>query len=229
MNHSGARIIPPFRFSRGTLREIPYNVPYRRRIVFRARCAYKKMPERSDKPIVFPAPQHEVSPQTGVPERRGGVRYPFTAAAEICELRSQARVSGRCSDLSPGGCYVDTLSPFAVGTIVKIRMERDQRTFEGTAAVAYAHVSMGMGLTFTEIKPDHQLVLRAWIAELSGEPVPEPVAGAVVAAVAEETDSGAIEANANIRLVLNELIYLLVRRKIITENEASGLLRQMFR
>src|ERR1700733_12391333 len=62
----------------------------------------QKMPERSEKPIVFPAPLREVAPQSGVPERRAGVRYPFTAAAEIFELRSQARVSGRCSDLSPG-------------------------------------------------------------------------------------------------------------------------------
>jgi hypothetical protein len=31
------------------------------------------------------------------------------------------------------------------------------------------------------------------------------------------------------RLVLNELIYLLVRKKIISENEGSALLRQMFR
>jgi hypothetical protein len=28
---------------------------------------------------------------------------------------------------------------------------------------------MGMGLAFTEIKREHQDVLRSWIAELSGE------------------------------------------------------------
>jgi hypothetical protein len=182
------------------------------------------MSERSDAPIVFPAPLHEEPPKSGSPENRAQVRYPFTAAAEIYELRSQTRVSGRCSDLGAGGCYIDTLSPFAVGAVVRIRMKRDAREFEASAVVAYAHVSMGMGLAFTEIKREHQDVLRFWIADLSGEQTPEPAASAT-----EPETEGAIEANANMRLVLNELIYLLVRKKIITENEGSALLRQMFR
>src|SRR5579864_8912707 len=182
-----------------------------------------KMAERSDTPIVFPAPLREEPHKSGSPENRAQVRFPFTAAAEIHELRSQTRVTGRCSDLSAGGCYIDTLSPFAVGAAVRIRMKRDTREFEAAAVVAYAHVSMGMGLAFTEIKREHQAVLRSWIADLSGDQAPEPAASAT------EPETGEIDANANIRLILNELIYLLVRKKIITENEGSALLRQMFR
>jgi hypothetical protein len=182
-----------------------------------------KMSERSDAPIVFPAPLREEPPKSEAPEKRAQVRYPFTAAAEIYEIRSQTRVTGRCSDLGAGGCYIDTLSPFAVGAVVRVRIKRDAREFEAAAVVAYAHVSMGMGLSFTEIKREHQDVLRSWIADLSGEQTPEPAASTT------EPETGAIEANANMRLVLNELIYLLVRKKIITENEGSALLRQMFR
>jgi PilZ domain len=181
------------------------------------------MPERSDTPIVFPAPLREEPPKSEAPENRAQVRFPFTAAAEIYEIRSQTRVTGRCSDLGAGGCYIDTLSPFAVGAVVRIRMKHDTREFEAAAVVAYTHVSMGMGLAFTEIKREFQEVLRSWIANLSGEQAPEPAASAT------EPETGAIDANANIRLVLNELIYLLVRKKIITENEGSALLRQMFR
>jgi hypothetical protein len=65
--------------------------------------------------------------------------------------------------------------------------------------------------------------LRSWIADLSGELSREPAASQA------EPVAGAIEANANMRFVMNELITLLVRKKIITENEGSGLLRQMFR
>lgn len=140
-------------------------------------------------------------------------------------------MSGRCSDLSSGGCYIDTLSPFATGAYVKIRLERDGREFIATAVVAYAHASMGMGLAFTEMKREHWDVLRSWIAELSGEQPPEP-ALAKTAAPAPEPEAAATaaaDAGASLRLVLNELIYLLVRKKIITESEASGLLRQMFR
>src|ERR1700688_4536643 len=182
-----------------------------------------KMSERSDTPIVFPAPLREEPPKSEAPEKRAQVRYPFTAAAEIYELRSQTRVSGRCSDLGAGGCYIDTLSPFAVGAVVRIRMKHDTREFEAAAVVAYAHVSMGMGLAFTEIKREHQDVLRSWIADLSGEQPPEPVVSIT------ERETGAIEENASMRLALNELVTLLVRKKIITENEGSGLLHQMFR
>ncbi|HXR10477.1 MAG TPA: PilZ domain-containing protein [Candidatus Acidoferrales bacterium] len=181
------------------------------------------MSERSDTPIVFAASLREEQPKRGGPENRAQVRFPFTAAAEVYELRSQTRVKGRCSDLSSSGCYVDTLIPFAVGAVVKVRIERDTREFEAAAVVTYAHVQMGMGLAFTEIKREHQDVLRSWIAELSGEQSSEPAVSTA------EPETGAIETDANVRLVLNELIYLLVRRKIITEDEATGLLRQMFR
>lgn len=174
-------------------------------------------------PIVFPAPLPEEPAKSGGPERRRQVRYPFTAAAEVYELRSKTRVTGRCADLGSGGCYVDTLSPFPVGTSVRVRVEQDNREFEAEAVVAYALVQMGMGLAFTEVKREHLGVLRSWIADLSGEKAPENTAPAA------EFAGEAIEVNASMRLVMNELITLLVRRKIIAETEGAALLRQLFR
>jgi hypothetical protein len=182
-----------------------------------------KMSEPSDMPVMFPAPLPEEAAKGGGRENRAQVRFPFTAAAEVYELRSQTRLKGRCSDLSSGGCYVDTLSPFPVGAVVRVRIERDKREFEAESVVAYAHVSMGMGLAFKEIKPEHEDVLRSWIADLSGEQPPEP------AASTSERETEATEVNANVRLVLNELITLLVRKGMITETEGARLLRQMFR
>ena len=185
------------------------------------------MSERSDMPIVLPAPSVEEPQEKGGSERRVSVRFPFTAAAEVSELRSKARVAGRCSDLSIGGCYVDTLSPFPLGSAVRIRMETDNREFEADAVVAYAHPQMGMGLRFTGIKREHEEVLRSWIAELGGEQLAEP---AVSPAEPEpKPEGGAIDAIENTRLVLNELITLLVRSKIITGNDGVRLLREMFR
>ena len=183
------------------------------------------MSERSDMPIVFPAPSVEEPQEKGGSERRVSVRFPFTAAAEVYELRSKARMAGRCSDLSIGGCYIDTLSPFALGCAVRIRMEADHREFEADAVVAYAHPQMGMGLRFTGIKREHEEVLRLWIAELGGEQAAEPA----VSPVEPEPEAGAIDAIENTRLVLNELITLLVRSKIITGNDGVRLLREMFR
>jgi hypothetical protein len=55
-------------------------------------------------------------------DRRGHPRYPVSASAEVLEARTDTRVTGRATDLGLGGCYVDTLSPFAVGTAVHMRV-----------------------------------------------------------------------------------------------------------
>ena len=178
------------------------------------------MPEASDKPVVLPAP---TPGKEDLPERRRAIRFPFTASAEVRDLRSQASVTGRCSDLGNGGCYVDTLVPFAVGSVVKVRLERSLHEFEALAIVSYAHVSMGMGLAFTEVKPEHQAVLQSWLAELSGE---QP-RGPEVAAPGLE--AGLLQTIENLRQGLNELVNLLARKKLITENEAAAVLRQLSR
>jgi hypothetical protein len=182
------------------------------------------MSEDSDRPqTVWPGPAPQESQEASVPERRNAQRFPFTAAAEVTDLRSKTRVTGRSADLGLGGCYIDTMSPFAVGSAVQIRLERDLRELEATGVVTYALVSMGMGLSFTDIKPEHRAVLKTWIAELSGEKATNPEF------TSTSPEQGMMAAMENNRQVLNELITLMVRKKIIRENEGAALLRQMFR
>ena len=190
-------------------------------------------------PAVWQGPAPKESSEAGVPERRIAQRYPCTAAAEVIDLKSKARVTGRCTDLGLGGCYVDTLAPFAVGAAVQIRLARDKREMEATGMVTYALVSMGMGLSFTEIKPEHQAVLKAWIAELSGEKpavsetVPPALEKEMPGEISHDLDpspeQGPAASAASNRQVLNELINLMVRKRLINEGEAAALLRQMYR
>jgi hypothetical protein len=182
------------------------------------------MSESVDKPIILvPGPMQVESGTTTDPERRQAIRYPFTAAIEVMELRSEARVIGRTSDLGRDGCYIDTLTPLAVGSVVRVRMERDLSVFKALATVIYAHLSMGMGLTFTEIKPEDQAVLGSWMAELSGERLPD------LEVAATGPEAGLLSALLNLRQVLNELINMMVRKKIIHENEGAALQRRVFR
>lgn len=182
------------------------------------------MSEHSDKPLIMvPGPVPGASGSTSVQERRTTPRFPFTAAAEVFDIGSQARVVGRSSDLGPEGCYIDTISPFAVGAAVRVRLEHELHEFEARAIVKYAHKSMGMGLVFNEIEPEHQAVLQKWIAELAGERSPESVV------LATNPGAGMAPAIGNLRQVLNELIDLMIRRRVISEKEGAGLLRKMFR
>jgi hypothetical protein len=185
------------------------------------------MSEHTEKPSVVPFPSPEGSNKFADPERRGQKRYAFSAAAEVYEPRGQIRVSGRCSDLSPGGCYVDTLSPLPVGSVARVRLVRESQQFEATAVVTYALVSMGMGMKFTEITREHRATLQSWIAELSG--VPAPLSAAPPTPSAHKSKAESAEGDANLLIIINELITILVRKKILTENEAAGLLRRLFR
>ena len=113
------------------------------------------------------------------------------------------------------------IAPFAVGTVVRIRLVREAREFEALAIVSYAQISMGMGLAFTDIKPEHQSVLKAWLSELRGERLPE------APEAARETEQ--VSPILNLQQVLNEVISLMVRKKVLNDNEGAALLRQIFR
>jgi hypothetical protein len=182
------------------------------------------MSEYSDKPLILvPGPSSVPTGEIVHPERRASLRFPFTAAAEVFDILSQARIVGRTSDIGFGGCYIDTLSPFAKGSIVRVRLEQELHEFEALAVVTYANAPMGMGLAFSEIKPEYQAVLKTWMAKLSGEELP-----------ASEVfnpglDSGVMATIDNLRLVLKELVHIMVRKKIISENEGASIMRQMFR
>jgi hypothetical protein len=78
------------------------------------------MPDNSENPlVVLPGPTPVKSNDDA--DRRRCPRFPFTATAHITELHSQTSVACRSSDLGLGGCYIDILSPFAVGSVAGVR------------------------------------------------------------------------------------------------------------
>jgi hypothetical protein len=99
-------------------------------------------------------------------KRRSVRRCPFVASAEVTELGSETLLAARTSELGLGGCYVDALNPFPEGTLVGLRILRDQGVFESNARVVYCDPTFGMGLAFTEMRPDQRSILEAWLAEL---------------------------------------------------------------
>lgn len=62
-------------------------------------------------------------------ERRGADRHIFTAAAEVVDMATGARFSTRTTDLGPGGCFVDTLSPLPIGSQVHVSVRKGQTHF----------------------------------------------------------------------------------------------------
>ncbi len=101
--------------------------------------------------------------------RREAVRYPFVAPAEVTEVThvtSGTRVRGRTTDISFTGCYVETLTPMGLGIRVHLRIQKDEEVFETFGTVRFTQTGMGMGIGFTETRPDQMRVLRAWLVRL---------------------------------------------------------------
>ncbi|HXN52402.1 MAG TPA: PilZ domain-containing protein [Candidatus Acidoferrum sp.] len=158
-------------------------------------------------------------------ERRKHPRYASSATAELVEIGSGARIHGRISDLGRGGCYIDAMSPFGVGSEVKIRIVDENRTFLAQARVVFGAAGMGMGLMFTAIDPEQLLVLERWLAELSGGARPEPLVVKQEALSQKATADKAPNHEQN--YVLSELIIALMRKNVLSDLEGKALLQKL--
>jgi hypothetical protein len=163
-------------------------------------------------------------------ERRKSERFAISATAEVQELRTRTRLSGRASDLGIGGCYIDTVSPFPVGTSLTIKLVSGNRSVAAKAAVVSAPAGMGMGLAFTEISADQKENLSAWLRELSGElPQEQTAAEAEMTYLQEATILEPIAAAKTTGLgdALQELVLLLGTKGVLSEDQVERLRKKM--
>jgi hypothetical protein len=96
-------------------------------------------------------------------DRRRNPRYPFAGSIEMREGTSEDKRTARVKELSLNGCYVDTESPYPMGTSLSIKLFTDVDFFEAQASVIYSQPNEGMGLMFRETKPYYLMVLRKWL------------------------------------------------------------------
>ena len=151
-------------------------------------------------------------------ERRQSPRYSFTGTFEATEPNSGTRIHGRTADLSEGGCYADTMSPLPAGTVVKVRISKENRSFESMATVVYAVAGMGMGLRFESTDPQQVVNLRRWLQELRGEfPLDTEAEN-------EEPRVGAVTPS---KSVLNELIGELMRKGVLDHSMGREMLQRL--
>jgi hypothetical protein len=168
----------------------------------------------------------EISGAIGSPteERRRSPRYPFTSSIEATDANSGERITGRASDIGFGGCYVETICPFAVGTDAKIKIIKGNESFEAQAKIVTSQNGMGMGVAFISALPNQIRIFQKWILEISGKvaPLPEP---------AEHKQEKKLSSNGSEKkegnLVLGELLIALMRKGVLTEVEGKEMLKKL--
>ena len=99
-------------------------------------------------------------------ERRRSPRYQLIAEAEIIELRSRVRLNAKTSDVSLLGCFMNAERSLPTGTTIQVELKRHDMTFTSLGVIARAQ-PMGMGVSFSNIKPDQREVLQKWLIEIS--------------------------------------------------------------
>jgi DNA-binding response OmpR family regulator len=104
--------------------------------------------------------------ESQVPARRYVPRYPFTADAEIVDLKSGTRMKGMTSDLSLVGCFVCTRRLAEIGTRVRLTLTRKDQKVMMLSVVRVVKPEMGMGIEFLEVDQDSNKTLLAWFESL---------------------------------------------------------------
>ena len=105
-----------------------------------------------------------------------GLRFAFSAAAEIApETSPTAFVSGRVTELSLRGCFLETSATFDGQRPVLLKIHSSGESVEAPASVLYVKPS-GVGLVFREIKPQFRAILQKWVlAALDAQHAPQPI------------------------------------------------------
>ena len=119
---------------------------------------------------------------------------------------------------------MDSPSPSPLGTAMRVRLTRDNKSIEARGKVVYSLAGSGMGLMFTDLKPEHQDVLQKWIAELSGEPQGESDVEGWEQQGQATTEKALKEKE---RYVLNELIIALMGKGVLSEEKGKAMLRKL--
>lgn len=96
-------------------------------------------------------------------ERRENPRQPFLD--EIMLEFSSGQREARISDISMGGCYVDSIAAVSEGEPVSFELSTgDGSSLSFTGEVAYVLQSMGFGIKFTSLTEDQ----KAFLAKVAG-------------------------------------------------------------
>jgi hypothetical protein len=95
-------------------------------------------------------------------KERRGLRFAFSAGAEIAAHNSASFVPARVTELSLRGCFVEASASFEMRLPVLLKIYNCGEYFEAEGTVLYIKPS-GMGLLFHKIRPHFRTVLQNWI------------------------------------------------------------------
>jgi hypothetical protein len=110
-------------------------------------------------------------------DRRLAKRISYICEVD-CEGEGISRLSTRINDISLTGAFIDSLTCFAPGTVVRLKFDVKGVSIETEAEVRYSMPQIGMGVHFLRLTSEQRAALESLI---EGKPLvlPEPPEQAV--------------------------------------------------
>lgn len=127
------------------------------------------------KPAVPPGTTAEAGPAPAgdwpAVERRRYPRFRCSGALRAKQVGTDFVSVQRLTDISLGGCYGETMAPFALNTVVDMTIEVGGDAIHARGMVRTQHPSMGNGIGYTEITSEDWKKLVRAIQHLGGSDV----------------------------------------------------------
>jgi len=98
--------------------------------------------------------------------RRKFQRHKISFPVELRDERVNTPMRVNATDISGNGCYVETVMPFQVSTVLRIDFWIEQQRFSASAVVRTRDPGVGMGIELTGLKEDGKQLLQAHLDEL---------------------------------------------------------------
>jgi hypothetical protein len=103
----------------------------------------------------------------GVPDnRRRFQRHKLSFPVELRDERVNTPMRVNATDISGNGCYIETVMPFPVSTLLRVDFWIDQERISGSAEVRTRDPGVGMGIEFTGLKEELKRALQTHLDKL---------------------------------------------------------------
>jgi PilZ domain len=95
--------------------------------------------------------------------RRRYHRHKISLPIEIRDERVQAPTRINATDVSGNGCYIETMMPMQIGTMLRIEIWIDTDRISATAIVRTCDPGVGNGIEFTGLPADGKIKLQKFL------------------------------------------------------------------
>jgi len=106
--------------------------------------------------------EQNISSDAGRQNRRAYARVKLNVQVEMEAEGSDTPIRGATSDLSLGGCYIETLYPFPIGTNLDLKLQLDD-TLLIEARVVTFDPQVGNGIRFVRMLSEDREALKAYL------------------------------------------------------------------